>query len=271
MADISDQNELQNNNDRPGGPNSEAGNQGNKSRKKWIIENLTSLVLALFIVFMIRSSVVEAFKIPSGSMIPTLLIGDHIFVNKFAYGFKIPFSDLVTDHPIYVVKRDPPKRGDVIVFMYPKDESFYYIKRVVGIPGDTVEIRNKVLYINQQMVARDVVTGPAADKVFKSLDDPKYSSTNLDLFTERLDKADHMILLDKNSFMGESHGPITVPPDNLFVMGDNRDFSNDSRFWGFVPMRNVKGKAMVIWLSLWVNFSDSQFVFRPERIGTVLR
>src|SRR4051812_8618718 len=103
-----------------------------QSRKKWIIENVTSLGLALLLVFMIRSSVVEAFKIPSGSMIPTLLIGDHIFVNKFAYGFKIPFSDLVAKEPIYLIKRDPPKRGDVIVFIYPKDESFHYIKRVVG-------------------------------------------------------------------------------------------------------------------------------------------
>src|ERR1700735_232133 len=97
------------------------------TRKRWIVENVLSLALALLIVFMIRSSVVEAFKIPSGSMIPTLMIGDHILVDKFAYGFKIPFSDVVTDHPIYVVKRDGPQRGDIIVFIYPKDESYYYI------------------------------------------------------------------------------------------------------------------------------------------------
>ncbi len=241
-----------------------------KSHKKWIIENVVSLGLALLIVFMIRSSVIEAFKIPSGSMIPTLLIGDHIFVNKFAYGFKVPFSDLLTDHPIYFIKRDPPKRGDIIVFMYPKDESFYYIKRVIGVPGDTVELRNKVLYINQKMVPRELVDLSQSDKLFKSLDDPKYSSTNLDLFNERLDQGNHFILQDKTNFMGETFGPITVPPDSLFVMGDNRDFSNDSRFWGFVPMKNVKGKAIVIWLSLWVSFSDSQFIFRPERIGTIL-
>src|ERR1700749_809379 len=113
--------------------NSQNSKASQKTRKQWIIENVVSLGLALLIVFMIRSSIIEAFKIPSGSMIPTLLIGDHIFVNKFAYGFKIPFSDLITDHPIYILKREPPKRGDVVVFMYPKDESFYYIKRVVGI------------------------------------------------------------------------------------------------------------------------------------------
>lgn len=240
------------------------------SRRKWLIENVTSLALALLLVFMIRSSVVEAFKIPSGSMIPTLLIGDHIFVNKFAYGFKIPFSDLFTSNPIYVIKRDPPKRGDIIVFMYPKDESFYYIKRVVGIPGDKVEIKSKVLYINDQAVSREPLGASDADKVFQSLDDPRYSRNNLELFKERLDNADHVIMLDKNNFLGDSEGPRTVPAESLFVMGDNRDFSNDSRFWGFVPMRNVKGKAVVIWLSLWVSFSDSQLIFRPSRIGTVL-
>lgn len=244
--------------------------KNSKSHKKWIIENVVSLGLALIIVFMIRSSVIEAFKIPSGSMIPTLLIGDHIFVNKFAYGFKIPFSDLVTDHPVYVVKRDPPKRGDIIVFMYPKDESFYYIKRVIGVPGDTVELRNKILYINQKMVPRDLVSAEKAEKLFKSLDDPKYTAANLDLYTEHLDHVDHSILLDKTNFMGETYGPTKVPADSLFVMGDNRDFSNDSRFWGFVPMKNVKGKAIVIWLSLWISFSDSQFSFRPDRIGTIL-
>lgn len=241
-----------------------------KSRNKWIIENVISLGMALLIVFMIRSSIIEAFKIPSGSMIPTLLIGDHIFVNKFAYGFKIPFSDLVTDHPIYIVPRDAPKRGDVIVFIFPKDESIYYIKRVVGVPGDTLEIRNKMLYLNSKVIARDPMSGPPAEKIYSKLEDPRYSPGNVDLFTEHLDQVDHPIMLDKNNFMGESFGPITVPPDSLFVMGDNRDFSNDSRFWGFVPYRNVKGKAIITWLSISLNFSDSQFIFRPDRIGTLI-
>src|ERR1700749_2720356 len=105
--------------------NSQNSKASQKTRKQWIIENVVSLGLALLIVFMIRSSVIEAFKIPTGSMIPTLYIGDHIFVNKFAYGLKIPFSDLVTDHPVYLIKRDNPKRGDVIVFLYPRDESIY--------------------------------------------------------------------------------------------------------------------------------------------------
>jgi signal peptidase I len=194
------------------------------SRSKWLLENVASLALALLIVFTIRSSIVEAFKIPSGSMIPTLLTGDHIFVNKFAYGLKVPFSDLFSDQPTFLIHRDPPKRGDIIVFKYPKDERVYFIKRVIGTPGDTIELRDKTLLINSKPIERAPVTGP-----------------------------------------------VTVPANSLFVMGDNRDFSNDSRFWGFVPLKNVKGKAMVIWLSLWVSISDGQFIFRPDRIGTVLR
>jgi signal peptidase I len=240
------------------------------SRARWILENLISFLLALLIVLMIRSSIIEAFKIPSGSMIPTLLIGDHIFVNKFAYGLKVPFSDLVNDHPTFIVKRDAPHRGDIVVFMYPRDESIYYIKRVIGVAGDIVEIKNKELYINQKLIPRNLFSGAPADKIFKSLDDSRYSPTNLDLYREQLDQTNHLIMLDKNNFLGESFGPVTVPPDSLFVMGDNRDFSNDSRFWGFVPVKNVKGKAIVIWLSLWLNISDSQFAFRPERIGTLL-
>ena len=250
----------------------ETQNEGDgKSKGRWLLENFLSLGLALFLVFMVRSSVMEAFKIPSGSMIPTLLIGDHIFVNKFAYGFKIPFSDLVTGKPHYLVKRDPPHRGDIIVFMYPKDDSIHYIKRVVGTPGDTIEIRNKVLYINNKQVPREVAKTEVAEKVFASLDDPKYTPANLDLYSEKIDDAEHLIMLDKHSFMGESHGPVVVPPDALFVMGDNRDFSNDSRFWGFVPMKNVKGRAFVIWLSFWPNWAEFKFPWHPERIGTILR
>jgi signal peptidase I len=240
-------------------------------KNRWIVENVTSLFFALFLVFMIRSSVIEAFKIPSGSMLPTLLIGDHIFVNKFAYGFKVPFTDWFLDEPLHIVKRDPPKRGDIIVIMYPRDESFYYIKRVVGVPGDTIEVRNKVLYVNDQEMARAPIATDESTQILETLDDPRYTPNNIEIFKEKLAPGpDHFMMIDKNNFLGEVYGPTRVPSDSLFVMGDNRDYSNDSRIWGFVPFRNVKGKAMVIWLSLWLNFSEGQFLFRPSRIGTIL-
>jgi signal peptidase I len=243
-----------------------------KSHARWLFENFASLFLALALVFMIRSSIVEAFKIPSGSMIPTLLIGDHIFVNKLAYGLKVPFSDwdIFGGKPIYLVERAPPKRGDIVVFLYPKEQSLYYIKRVIGVPGDVVEVRDKVLYVNQKRVDREPVSFDEAQQVFKSLDDPKYTPSNFEVFTEKLDPVNHRVMLDKNSFMVESTAPVTVPAESLFVMGDNRDLSNDSRFWGFVPYKNVKGKAFVIWLSFWPNWADGQFFWHPERIGTVL-
>lgn len=244
-----------------------------KTTKQLIIENVISLSLALIIVFTIRSSVVEPFKIPSGSMIPTLMIGDHILVNKFAYGFKVPFSDLFTDSPIYMVQKAPPKRGDIIVFKYPKNESIYYIKRVVGVAGDRIEIKNKLVYINNKGMSRKQVDESRSDAIFKSIDDDKYTTDMIDIYEEHLDQVNHELMLDKTNFMMEDYGPIIVPANSLFVMGDNRDFSNDSRFWGFVPLRNVKGRAMFVWMSLWIHWpgsGEAGIEFRPDRIGTVL-
>ncbi len=233
----------------------------------WFKENLLSFFFALFLFFVIRSSVVEAFKIPSGSMIPTLMIGDHLLVNKFAYGLKIPFSEWVADHPVYWIKRLPPTRGDVIVFVYPKDESLYYIKRVVGTPGDTVEVRSKILYLNGKPVDRHPLEKTASEALFKSLGDQKYNSESLTIYREKLASSEHLMMTDRHSYLGENFPAVKIPPDHLFVMGDNRDFSNDSRFWGFVPYTHVKGKATFIWLSYWPQFSESRLTWHSERIG----
>lgn len=243
-----------------------------RSRFKGFTEQFVSLAIAIILVLMVRSSIVEPFKIPSGSMIPTLFIGDHIFVNKFAYGLKVPFSDLSVfgGKPIFLVKRDIPKRGDIIVFIFPKDESLYYIKRVIGVPGDTIEYKDKKLTINGKPLKVDPMPKEKAEAIITSLDDPRFSISSMDIAFEQMDAAKNMRMIQNQMDSFSDTPAFTVPEDSLFVMGDNRDFSNDSRFWGFVPMDNVRGKAMFIWMSMWINFEDRNYSFRPDRIGTVL-
>ena len=260
----------------------------NKARKQWMIENLVSLPLAILLVLAIRSSVFEAFKIPSGSMIPTLLIGDQIFVNKFAYGFKLPLLDdyipfttlRAMDHPIHIIERDPPQRGDVIVFLYPPDMSLHFIKRVVGVPGDTIEVRNKILYINGQEQPRTEISVEDQKKIFDVWGDPHTSQYQI--FDEKLGDKTHKMMIrpydvNHENFSLAMHGVTQVPPNHVFAMGDNRDNSSDSRVWGFVPYENIKGKAVVIWLSLQLNFGEHSdpddprtVVFRPSRTGTLI-
>jgi signal peptidase I len=239
--------------------------------QSWLVQTFKSLIGPFLLVLAIRSSVIEPFKIPSGSMLPTLLIGDYLFVNKFSYGLKIPFTEWLPTGPIYIHKFAPPKRGDVIVFLYPKDESLNYIKRVIGTPGDVIEIHSRVLYINHKEMPLEPLTGEVGSKELNRLDvSSKQDPTNIDVYKEHLDTRDHIAFFEKNNMYAENFGPITVPEDSYFVMGDNRDNSADSRYWGFVPMKNIKGRAIVIWMSLWTDISNFKVIFRPSRTGRLL-
>ncbi|MEW5744916.1 MAG: signal peptidase I [Nitrospirota bacterium] len=180
-------------------------------KKLW--EYTKAIGTALILALIIRAYVVQAFKIPSGSMIPTLLIGDHILVNKFIYGTTIPF----TDNRVLVLAK--PERGDIVVFKYPEDPSKDFIKRVVGVEGDVVEARNKAVFVNGKRVV-----------------EPYVQYTDASVRMGGMEPRDNF-------------GPYLVPKGRIFVMGDNRDQSYDSRYWGYVDTKLLKGKAFIIYWS----------------------
>lgn len=182
-----------------------------------------ALFVALILAMVIRTFVVQAFKIPSESMVKTLLVGDHLLASKFSYGIKIPFTHS------YVYKGSDPVKGDIIIFEYPNDPSVDYIKRIIGTPGDTIEVRNKQLFRNGEPVKEGYIR-----------------------FTEP----------DRIQPVRDNFGPVTVPADKYFVMGDNRDNSMDSRFWGFVDRSAIRAKAWRIYWS-WGGLGD----IRWDRIG----
>jgi signal peptidase I len=221
-----------------------------EAKEPWWVEYSVSFFPVILVVFVLRSFLVEPFKIPSGSMIPTLLIGDFILVNKFAYGIRLPVINLK------VVDIGSPQRGDVMVFRYPADPSLDYIKRVVGLPGDRIEYRDKQLTVNGRQVPRRQLGD------YESRERLQYFPRYLESF----DGAGHEIILEKeapgfvNRGMDFRHSgncdynsgglACTVPAGHYFMMGDNRDNSSDSRVWGFVPDANIVGKAFFIWLNL---------------------
>jgi len=225
-----------------------------RPRDPVIIEYSRSLFPVLLIVLLFRSFLYEPFKIPSGSMIPTLLIGDFIVVNKYAYGLRLPVLHTK------VVPIGEPKRGDVVVFRYPVDPSVNFIKRLVGLPGDTISYREKQLYINGELVSEK-------PEGRYSSEDVKCSTPRSDamLFTETLGEVEHNILLHNNS--GSRNDQWLVPEGHYFVMGDNRDRSNDSREWGFVPEENLMGRAVGIWL----NFDYTKGCGDLSRVGTGIK
>lgn len=238
--------------------------------KKKIVKETTSITLIIFFVLLFRSTFFEPFKIPSGSMIPTLMIGDFILVNKLSYGLKVPFTEWF-EEPTYISGPDKPKRGDVVVFKYPKDTSLNYIKRVIGLPGDRIEVINKVVYINGEPLSVEKTSG----KEFMEDMDEKFKIYNFEFFKAKTGEHEHIVQQNVDSYYTSDMNPTIVPDGHYFVMGDNRDFSSDSRVWGVVPFKYIKGKAILVWFSMnipwpWSTEEDT-FSFRPGRIGTIIQ
>lgn len=215
------------------------------------IEYSRSFFPVLFIVLIIRSFVVEPFRIPTGSLEPTLVPGDFIAADKFAYGLRLPV--IHTE----ILKTGEPKLGDIVVFRWPVDTNIDFIKRVVGVPGDTISYVNKVLYINGVEQPQTNV-GTATDS------DGKGSQWTVDVRSETLNGIKHLIYI-RPDFPAQNF-TITVPPGHYFMMGDNRDNSEDSRYWGFVPEKDLLGKAFIVWFS-WNGNKDS---IRWSRVGTLI-
>jgi signal peptidase I len=222
----------------------------------WWVEYPKSFFPVILIVFLLRSFLVEPFKIPSGSMLPTLLVGDFILVNKYTYGIRVPIVNMK------LIDINAPRRGEVMVFRYPENPSLDYIKRVVGLPGDKIAYRNKQLWIN----GTEVTVAPAGEYNFVESGLSFVSARRLN---EKLGDHLHAILVQAetpsvqlsgvrlfpfhdNCTYNDTGFACTVPQGHYFLMGDNRDSSSDSRYWGFVPEENIVGKAFLIW---W-NFDD---------------
>lgn len=212
-----------------------------------VVEYAKSFFPVLLIVFLLRGFIVEPFKIPSGSMLPSLYVGDFILVNKFAYGIRIPVLNMK------IFETGNPQRGDVVVFRYPRDPSLDYIKRVIGLPGDHIAYYNKLLYVN----------GKPVKHIFNGLyEGPDQSHANV--YEEDFDGVEHEILLMPGR-TNTLEGKYIVPEDMYFVMGDNRDNSSDSRVWGPVPERNLVGKAFMIWMHI------KDWNVRWGRIGNMIK
>ncbi len=218
-----------------------------------IVEYARSLFPVILIVFILRSFIIEPFRIPSGSMLPSLHIGDFILVNKFRYGIRLP----VVNKKIIPVSS--PKRGDVMVFRYPVDPKLNFIKRVIGLPGDILTYKDKKLLINGNPVAVE----QDGEYAYQQARLDGKSATRL---IEIIGDSTHRILLD-DSRKSRDLEKVMVPPGHYFVMGDNRDHSNDSRYWRFVPEANVVGNAFFIWFS-WKSLSGGGINW--SRIGNAI-
>lgn len=219
----------------------------------WYVEYSKSFFPVILLVFSVRSFLVEPFKIPSGSMMPTLLAGDYILVNKFTYGIRVPILNQV------IVPMQSPQRGDVFVFHYPPEPTIDYIKRVVGLPGDKIQYRDKQLTINGQVVNLDFIAAyPYTLNTNEATGDSRPVAVTASQLSEQLGNVKHDVLIHDimNQYSLGSLGDrlmqgetITVPEGQYFAMGDNRDNSSDSRVWGFVSDQHLVGRAFLIWFN----------------------
>lgn len=235
---------------------------------------LASLFPIILFVFLFRSFFIEPFRIPSGSMMPTLLSGDFIAVTKWSYGIRDPLTNKT------LIETGKPERGDVVVFKYPEDTNVDYIKRVVGIPGDEVIYRNKKIYLRKACTAErcDSPVGLEVEEIGTYSEESFGFAENYILFKEKLGKANHEAMINPRApeFLqyyyrqpGSTLGSWVVPEGHYFVMGDNRDNSRDSRFWGFVPEEYLIGKTVGIWLSL--EFNNGPDDLLPSFIPSSIR
>jgi len=220
------------------------------------VDEIGSFFPVLVFVLAVRTFVFEPFRIPSSSMMPTLLTGDFIYVNKFSYGLKLPVL-----HDT-IIKIGQPKRGDIIVFRFPEDQSIDYIKRVVGLPGDRIHYdqRKKELTINGKLIEQEFI-----GKYTGLMDNPETDKKDI-LKLEQLGEVKHKMFTTNHLQNRFNYIDIVVPDGNYFVMGDNRDHSSDSRVWGFVPERNLVGRAVFIWM----HWRTTDFFDGLKRIGTKL-
>ncbi len=226
-------------------------------------EYAEALITALLVAFVLRAFVIEAFKVPSASMVPSILIGDHLFVNKFAYGLRVPLTKK------WFAKFDKPERGEIAVFIYPRDESKDFIKRIIGMPGDHVVMNGRQLSVNDEKVKSEPATAKlVGDKVVISAAagapfevDPFPDWQSYEFAIETLGGRRYVVQYHQRA--RQRPVDITVPADHFFVVGDNRNRSSDSREWGFIPLDNLKGRAMFVWLS----WDALDRWIRPERFG----
>ncbi len=226
--------------------------QGSERAEPVVVEYARSFFPVLLVVLILRSFVAEPFRIPSSSMMPTLLTGDFILVNKFSYGIRLPVSNTL------IIPGGQPQRGDVMVFRYPEDPRIDYIKRVVGLPGDRVEYVNKVLYVNGERI--DPV--PAGSFVGRGA---AAAMTGSRLFTEQLDQREYQVMHIPDA--PSQNFSVIIPEGEYFVIGDNRDNSRDSRFWGTVDESLLVGRAFLIWMHWDSSGGSNQW----SRIGTRIR